>query len=97
MGQMLRRISGKRKDKSSKYLSVTDSDTITGKIEIADTLATSFAAKSSPDYYQEKVIRDRDREKKNIFDFGPDNMLLLNLSLRRQIRQLDLITFITSS
>ena len=51
--QMSRRISGKRKDKTIKYL-VTDSDTITNKTEIADTLATSFAEKSSPDHYQEK-------------------------------------------
>ena len=49
--QMLRRISGKRKDNTIKYL-VTDSDTITNKTDIAETLATSFAAKS--DHYQEK-------------------------------------------
>ena len=41
--QMLRRISGKRKEKTIKYL-VTDSDTITNKTDIAETLATSFAA-----------------------------------------------------
>ena len=65
---MLRRISGKRKDKTIKYL-VTDSDTITNKTDIAETLATSFAAKSSPDHYQEKFRKIRDKEK----DFESDN------------------------
>ena len=51
--QMLRRISGKRKDKTIEYL-VTDSATISNKTDIADTLATSFVAKSSPDHYQGK-------------------------------------------
>ena len=59
--QMLRRISGKRTDKTIKY-SVTDSDTITSKTDIAGTLATSFAAKSSPDHYYEKNIMNRNRE-----------------------------------
>ena len=66
--QMLRRISGKRKDKTIKYL-VTDSDTITNKTDIAETLATSFAAKSSPDHYQEKFRKIRDKEKENTLDF----------------------------
>ena len=71
---MLRRISGKRKDKTIKYL-VTDSDTITNKMDIAETLATSFAAKSSPDHYQEKFrrIRDKEKEKENTLDFESDN------------------------
>ena len=63
MWQMLHSISGKRKDKTTKYL-VTDSDTITNKAEIAETLARSFAAKSSPDDYHEKFRRIRDRESK---------------------------------
>ena len=63
---MLHRISGKRKDKTIKYV-VTDFDTITNKTKIADTLATSFAAKSSPDHYQEKIRMIRDREKENTF------------------------------
>ena len=62
--QMLRRISGKRKDKTIKYL-VTDSDTITNKTDIAETLATSFAAKPSPDHYQEKIRKIRDKKKDN--------------------------------
>ena len=70
--QMLRRISGKRKDKTIKYL-VTDSDTITNKTDIAETLATSFAAKSSPDHYQEKFRKIRDKEKENTLDFESDN------------------------
>ena len=49
---MLCMISGKRKDKTNL---VTDCDTISNKTEIADTLATSFAAKSSPDHDQEKI------------------------------------------
>ena len=69
---MLRRISGKRKDKTIKYL-VTDSDTITNKTDIAETLATSFAAESSPHHYQEKIRRIRDREKKSTLDFESDN------------------------
>ena len=69
---MLRRISGKRKDKTIKYL-VTDSDTITNKTDIAETLATSFAAKSSPDHYQEKFRKIRDKEKENTLDFESDN------------------------
>ena len=60
---ILRRISGKRKDKTIKYL-VTDSNTITNTTEITETLATSFAAKSSPDHYQEKFRRIRDKERK---------------------------------
>ena len=48
--QMLRGISGKRKNKTIKYI-VTESDTISIKTEIAETLATSFVAKSSPDHY----------------------------------------------
>ena len=70
--QMLRRISGKRKDKTIKYL-VTDSDTITIKTDIADTLATSFVAKSSPDHYQGKFRRIRDKEKGNTLYFESDN------------------------
>ena len=46
--QMLRRISGKMKDKTIKYI-VTDSDKLPNKTEIADTLPASFAATSSPD------------------------------------------------
>ena len=69
---MLRRISGKRKDKTIKYL-VTDSDTITNKTDIAETLETSFAAKSSPDHYQEKIRKTRDKEKENTLDFESDN------------------------
>ena len=69
---MLRRISGKRKDKTIKYL-FTDSDTITNKTDIAETLATSFAAKSSLDHYHEKVQVIRDREKENTLDFESDN------------------------
>ena len=69
---MLRRISGKRKDKTIKYL-VTDSDTITNKTDIAETLATSFAAKSSPDHYQEKIRKIMDKEKENTLDFESDN------------------------
>ena len=70
--QMLRRISGKRKDKTIKYL-VTDSDTITNKTDIAEMLVTSFAAKSSPDHYQEKFRKIRDKEKENTLDFESDN------------------------
>ena len=70
--QMLSRIICKRKDKTIKYI-VTDSDTITNKTEIPDTLATSFAAKSSPDHYQEKNIMNWDREKENTLDFESDN------------------------
>ena len=62
----------KRNDKTIKYL-VTDSDTITNKTEIADTLATSFAAKSSPDHYQKKIRMIRDREEENTLDFESDN------------------------
>ena len=69
---MLRRISGKRKDKTIKYL-VTDFDTITNKTDIAETLARSFAAKSSPDHYQEKFRKIRDKEKENTLDFESDN------------------------
>ena len=43
---MLRRTSGKKKDKTIKY-PVTDIN----KTDIAETLATSFAAKSSPDHH----------------------------------------------
>ena len=52
--QMLRRIICKRNDKTIKYI-VTDSVTITNKTDIPDTLATSFAAKSSLDHHQEKI------------------------------------------
>ena len=69
---MLRSIGGKRKDKTIKYL-VTDSDTITNKTDIAETLATSFAAKSSPDHYQEIFRRIRDKEKENTLEFESDN------------------------
>ena len=41
---MLRRISGKKKEKTIKYI-VTDSDTITNQTEIAETLVTSFRKK----------------------------------------------------
>ena len=68
----MRRISGKRKDSTIKYL-VTDSDAITNKTDVAETMATSFAAKSSPDHYQEKFRRIRDREKENTLDFESDN------------------------
>ena len=68
----MRRISGKRKDKTIKYL-FTDSDAITKKTDIEETMATSFAAKSSPDHYQEKFRRIRDREKENKLDFETDN------------------------
>ena len=69
---MLRRISNKRKDKTIKYL-VTDSDTITNKTDIAETLATSFAVKSSPYHYREKFRRIRDKEKESTLDFEADN------------------------
>ena len=81
--QMLRRISGKRKDKTIKYL-VTDSDTITYKTDIAETLATSFAAKSSPDHYQEKFRKIRDKEKENTLDFESDNDEKYNVNFSKR-------------
>ena len=81
--QMLRRISGKRKDKTIKYL-VTDSDTITNKTDIAETLATSFAAKSSPDHYQEKFRKIRDKEKENTLDFESDNDEKYNVNFSKR-------------
>ena len=81
--QMLRRISGKRKDKTIKYL-VTDSDTITNKTDIAETLATSFAAKSSPDHYQGKFRKIRDKEKENTLDFESDNDEKYNVNFSKQ-------------
>ena len=80
---MLRRISGKRKDKTIKYL-VTDSDTITNKTDIAETLATSFAAKSSPDHYQEKFRKIRDKEKENTLDFESDNDEKYNVNFSKR-------------
>ena len=80
---MLRRISGKRKDKTIKYL-VTDSDTITNKTDIAETLATSFAAKSSPDHYQEKFRKIRDKEKENTLDFESDNEEKYNVDFSKR-------------
>ena len=70
--QLLCRISGKRKDKTIMYL-VINSDTINNQTEIAETLATSLAAKSSPDHHQEKFRRITDREKGNSLDFASDN------------------------
>ena len=81
--QMLRRISGKRKDKTIKYL-VTDSDTLTNKTDIAETLATSFAAKSSPDHYQEKFRKIRDKEKENTLDFESDNDEKYNVNFSKR-------------
>ena len=80
---MLRRISGKRKDKTIKYL-VTDSDTITNKTDIAETLATSFAARSSPDHYQEKFRKIRDKEKENTLDFESDNDEKYNVNFSKR-------------
>ena len=54
-------FSGKRKDKSIKYL-VTDSDTKTDKTYIADTLATSFAAKFIKYIAQATFFQDGWRE-----------------------------------
>ena len=76
---MLRRISGKRKDKTIKYL-VTDSDTITNKTDIAETLA----AKSSPDHYQEKFRKIRDKEKENTLDFESDNDEKYNVNFSKR-------------
>ena len=85
---MLRRISGKRKDKTIKYL-VTDSDTITNKTDIAETLATSFAAKSSPEHYQKKIRKIRDKEKEKSLDFESDNdENTMLISLNRKKREL---------
>ena len=97
--QMLRRISGKRKDKTIKYL-VIDSDTITNETEIADTLATTFAAKSSPDHYHERNRMRRKTHwtlsqimtKSTMLLFQNENSL--NLSLRQLIRQLAMMKFI---
>ena len=89
---MLRRISGKRKDKTIKYL-VTDSDTITNETDIAETLATSFAAKSSPDHYQEKIRRIREQEKESTFDFESDNDEKYNVEFSKQ----ELIKFIAQA
>ena len=86
--QMLRRISGKRKDKTIKYL-VTDSDTITNKTDIAETLATSFVTKSSPNHQTNRKIRDR--ENKNTLDFESDNDKKYNVdfSQRELIKCID--------
>ena len=66
--QMLRRISGKRKDKT----------------DIAETLATSFAAKSSPDHYQEKFREIRDKEKEHTLDFESDNDEKYNVNFSKR-------------
>ena len=86
---MLRRVSGKRKDKTIKYL-VTDSDTITNKTDIAETLATSFAAKSSQDHYKEKFRKIRDKEKENTLDFESDNdeKYIVDFSKRELIKSI---------
>ena len=89
---MLRRISGKRKDKTIKYL-VTDYDTITNTTDIAETLATSFPAKSSPDHYQEKIRRIRDMEKENTLDFESDNDEKYNVDFSKR----ELIKFIAQA
>ena len=70
-------------DKTIKYL-VTDSDTITNKTDIAETLATSFAAKSSPDHYQEKFRKIRDKEKENTLDFESDNDEKYNVNFSKR-------------
>ena len=85
---MLRRISGKRKDKTIKYL-VTDSDTITNKTDIAETLATYFAAKSSPDNYQEKIRKIRDNEKDHIgLESDNDEKYNVDFSKRELIKSI---------
>ena len=69
-----------RKDTTIKFI-VNDIDTITNKTEIAETLATLFAAKSLPDQYREKFRRIRDREKEKTLDFESDNDEKYNMLL----------------
>ena len=63
---------------------VTDSATIINKTDIAETLATSFAAKSSSDHYQENFRRIRDKEKEKSLDFESDNDEKYNVNFSKR-------------
>ena len=79
-----RRLSYIRLSQPPLFTLVTDSDTITNKTDIAETLATSFAAKSSPDHYQEKFRKIRDKEKENTLDFESDNDEKYNVNFSKR-------------
>ena len=74
---------GKIKPSSTLSLILTQKN---NKTDFAETLATSFAAKSSPYHYQEKFRRIMDKEKENTLDFESDNYEKYNVDFfKREI------------